>query len=234
MKHGLPCRLLSATILLFILINVSAQSSSQYKDCNTAFPICEMKTYHFGQMDGFGLKQEAPEQTSCFASGFAETNSFWITWTAATPGTLTFVINPNNVDDDFDLIELYLQVDSFHWPRGQSGIVSLEQCLPLQWLFRIGSQLHSQQWKAGPDTTIETGAQLGPNTQMTAWWFADEKEHWSTWTREDGKKVQLMRMVPIYSEEIQLIQREGGVELIRRFAAEDLYTVLDPHRTSFA
>jgi hypothetical protein len=70
-----------------------------------------MKTYHFGQMDGFGLKQEAPEQTSCFASGFAETNSFWITWTAATPGTLTFVINPNNVDDDFDFV-LYRKSDA--------------------------------------------------------------------------------------------------------------------------
>jgi hypothetical protein len=104
MNCGLLARLMSALILLFSLSKVSAQKSLSFQDCQVAYPICEIKTYQFGQMEGAGAIQESSDKTACFKSGFSETNSFWLKWKAASSGTLTFVINPNNKEDDFDFV----------------------------------------------------------------------------------------------------------------------------------
>ena len=84
-----------------ILVNSYAQT---YQDCKEAFPVCEFKTYHFGQMKGAGEISESPSKSACFDHQFSETNSFWLRWKAEKSGTLTFVINPNQEDDDFDFV----------------------------------------------------------------------------------------------------------------------------------
>lgn len=90
--------------LLFFGNAYSQHKALQYQDCTNAFPICEMKTYHFGQMKGMGEIDEAPKKSICFDQNFTETNSFWLKWKANKSGTLTFVINPNQESDDFDFI----------------------------------------------------------------------------------------------------------------------------------
>lgn len=106
MKHGLIGSAMPLLFGYFIVLSTSlvSQTSIPFQDCKNAFPICELKTYHFGQMQGGGTVSESPTKSACFDQNFKETNSFWLKWKADNAGTLTFVINPNQDEDDFDFI----------------------------------------------------------------------------------------------------------------------------------
>lgn len=84
-------------ILLFFLINLSllynAQSSS---DCGGNVQVCGNSPISFTPT-GPGNVLESLQ--GCVAD---ENFSVWYTFTIATSGTLTFVINPNNFTDDYD------------------------------------------------------------------------------------------------------------------------------------
>jgi len=100
-------RIIGLVLLLAFGLGFSslrAQNRSNFQDCPFSFPVCEFKTYHFGQMKGYGVEQEKAKSVSCFDVPFVETNSFWLKWKAEGEGTLTFVINPINDEDDFDFI----------------------------------------------------------------------------------------------------------------------------------
>lgn len=101
-------------ILFFTFIfqgNVKSQNNVNYQDCTNSFPICDLKTYHFGQMKGTGKVNDKVSGSSCFGNDFSETNSFWLKWKADRSGTLTFVINPNKQNDDFDFILYQRDID---------------------------------------------------------------------------------------------------------------------------
>lgn len=106
MKQSFYGQFMSIIFLMLVgtLPSIFAQKSANFQDCIEAFPICQMKTYHFGNMKGVGNISDQPKESKCFGSAFQETNSFWVKWKAETAGVLTFVINPNQTDDDFDFI----------------------------------------------------------------------------------------------------------------------------------
>ena len=88
-------------ILLFSMLQTS--NAQNFKSCENPFPICEKKTYHFSNMEGYGKTKSNFENAKC-SHDFEETNSLWLTWKSFESGTLTFTINPVDAEDDIDFI----------------------------------------------------------------------------------------------------------------------------------
>jgi len=92
-------------VLLLLICGLQNSYAQNYQDCDSPFPICEKKTYNFGYLNGFGRNLEQISNTSCFeGSNAIETNSIWLEWNILKNGTLTFVLNPENKNDDLDFI----------------------------------------------------------------------------------------------------------------------------------
>jgi len=94
-----------STIALFQLFT-SALNAQQinFQDCNNAFPVCELKSYHFEKMGGNGLIQDKLPQIRSIAKSFKETNSTWLKWRTEKSGNLTFIITPYDINDDLDFV----------------------------------------------------------------------------------------------------------------------------------
>lgn len=89
-------------LLCFNFIDAFSQS---FNDCADAFPVCEMKTYHFGYLNGPGNIKESFNSENCFSnSNMKETNSLWLNWSIESSGTLIFTINPEQPLDDLDFV----------------------------------------------------------------------------------------------------------------------------------
>lgn len=91
------------TILIISVLLADFSYSQNFQDCNTSFEICELGTYHFKEMAGFGTVQENKQQLKC-SKEFKETNSKWIRWTAEKAGHVLFVIDPHHPKDDIDFV----------------------------------------------------------------------------------------------------------------------------------
>ena len=86
-------------ILLLIILFITQAVYSQ-SDCVTAIPICGNSDISYTP-SGPGVVNEILNQNNgCLSSN--EHFSVWYYFTAATTGTLTFEINPNNQTDDYD------------------------------------------------------------------------------------------------------------------------------------
>ncbi len=99
LTQKLPKPLVMALLLIF---SFSMQAQS-YQDCISTFPVCEMKTYHIGEMRGKGQVADLLKDLRC-SSQMQETNSFWFSWDVIEEGTMTFVINPIDQKDDIDFV----------------------------------------------------------------------------------------------------------------------------------
>lgn len=83
------------TLLIFLLI--ISQFFSAQSDCPTAFTVCGNS--------GISYTPSGPGDIREILGGCLSTNehySVWYTFTIATAGTLTFTINPNVFEDDYD------------------------------------------------------------------------------------------------------------------------------------
>lgn len=98
--------ILSCFLLIFLITHtLKIQGQSQlFQDCETAFPICEMKTYHFESMKGSGQMADRIPQLRAKVESFQETNSFWLRWKVQRGGNLSFIITPLQENDDVDFI----------------------------------------------------------------------------------------------------------------------------------
>jgi len=81
----------------------SASGQSNYADCSNAFILCDKSPLNFQELSSYGNLLE-PSPGSCFRTGALETNSVWLKWQAATSGTLTFSILPNDENNDIDFV----------------------------------------------------------------------------------------------------------------------------------
>lgn len=98
-------------VLALLCLNMTIGISQSFNDCKNPFPICELKTYHFGFLNGFGEIQESLGDAKCFErQNVAETNSVWLSFDVAEAGVLTFSIVPLNMSDDLDFV-LYKSID---------------------------------------------------------------------------------------------------------------------------
>jgi hypothetical protein len=87
---------------------------------------------------------------------------------------------------------------------------------PLEWLRTSAQHAHTEQTWLGAVTTIANNdppTPLGPNTPFTAVLLLAEK----TFVTHDGRTIQLYRMVPLCTEELQLALTQGAPALMRAF-----------------
>jgi len=98
-------------VLALLYLNLNIGMAQSFNDCKNPFPICELKTYHFGFLNGFGEIQESFGDTKCFErQHVSETNSVWLSMDVAKAGVLTFSIVPLEDGDDLDFV-LYRSTD---------------------------------------------------------------------------------------------------------------------------
>ncbi len=73
-------------------------------DCPTAAVLCDKSPFVIQNMVGTGNNSNEAIGTCLDIGGNSETNSTWFVWTAATSGTLTFILTPLNPTDDIDFV----------------------------------------------------------------------------------------------------------------------------------
>jgi hypothetical protein len=95
--------LMTLVVLLMVMPSFS-QDVINFKDCQNAKKICELKSYHFKDIGGKGLITEPIFESSCLPKGFQETNSIWLELKIKEPGIITFIISPHNNADDIDFL----------------------------------------------------------------------------------------------------------------------------------
>jgi len=77
-------------------------------DCSSASILCDMSSFAIQKVTGIGSNADEADNTCLDQDnngvdiGPSESSSTWFVWTAATSGTLTFVITPLNKTDDID------------------------------------------------------------------------------------------------------------------------------------
>lgn len=98
------------TVVTLLCVIFQTSYTQNYQDCQNSFPICEFKTYNFSSLKGWGKEIEEFDQLKC-VENFAESNSIWLKWIAESDGILTFVITPQNPEDDIDFILFQEQHD---------------------------------------------------------------------------------------------------------------------------
>ncbi len=87
-------------LLLFVLRNVSAQNlcTTLGQNPGTAFPVCGTDTFSISSVDICGGRFL---RTPCTIP-IPDKNPYWYKFTCFTAGTLSFVITPNIITDDYD------------------------------------------------------------------------------------------------------------------------------------
>ncbi len=72
------------------------------QDCITGSVLCDKSPFSVEALTGTGLDNDEAAGSCLGEIGSSEQQSTWFKWTAATAGSLTFSISPNNPTDDLD------------------------------------------------------------------------------------------------------------------------------------
>ncbi len=93
-----PAILITA-FLLFVLHGSAQTCTTLGQNPSTAFPVCGTNTFSQSVVPYCGGKNIIG---ACGADGLSDTNPFWYKFTCFEPGTLGFVITPDDLADDYD------------------------------------------------------------------------------------------------------------------------------------
>lgn len=101
MKTMFPKRIQALLFILFSYLAASAQTtcSTLGQNPSTAFPVCGTDTFSQSTVPYCGGRTVPGP---CKQDGVADLNPFWYQFTCFGPGTLGFVITPNDLNDDYD------------------------------------------------------------------------------------------------------------------------------------
>ncbi|MCF8462274.1 MAG: gliding motility-associated C-terminal domain-containing protein [Flavobacteriales bacterium] len=94
-----------ATVLLSFQLEAIAQ-----QDCFDAIYVCSSSYVQNSSYSGVGSEQEVPPATTCLGNG--EVNSVWYRFTVTSSGSMGFLLNPLNPNDDYDFALFNLSNDS--------------------------------------------------------------------------------------------------------------------------
>lgn len=94
-----------AMFLLIVQLDVLAQ-----QDCFDAIYVCSSSYVQNSSFSGVGSEQEVPPASTCLGNG--EVNSVWYRFTVTSAGTMGFLLNPLNPNDDYDFALFNLTNDS--------------------------------------------------------------------------------------------------------------------------
>src|ERR1035438_9490963 len=91
---------LAFIVALVAVVPASAQTCTTLgQNPSTAFPVCGTDTFSQSTVPYCGGRLIPGV---CSANGVTDTNPFWYKFTCFSPGTLGFVITPNDLNDDYD------------------------------------------------------------------------------------------------------------------------------------
>jgi len=140
-------------------------------DCVTGVILCDKSSFSVDYVLGGGNDTQELDGASCLVNcgGAAETSSAWYKWTCDQSGTLSFVLTPNNPNDDLDFIlyELPNGIDNCNSKNELRCMASGENTgQPLSdW---IGCYGPTGLQIGDPDTGEECGCQSGNNNFVAA------------------------------------------------------------------
>lgn len=105
MKHN---SLFFKSLMVAALLLEGKESLAQnHSDCSIAFAVAADDSLYFSGTSGMGKEDEA-SFVACFMNkgnlGQAEHNSTWLRFEIETAGSLTFVITPDYITDDYDFV----------------------------------------------------------------------------------------------------------------------------------
>lgn len=124
MKHN---SLFFKNLLVALLLFWGKMGLAQtYGDCSTAFKAVTQDSLHFSGTSGIGKEGDA-SFVACFMDkderGEAEHNSTWLRFEIEIDGTLTFVIMPDDLTDDYDFV-------LFKLPKnGECNLKQIVRCM---------------------------------------------------------------------------------------------------------
>jgi hypothetical protein len=147
---------------------------------------------------------------------------------------------PQNVPEgreEYRYTELFLRLPA-DWPLSQEAFDNPDTFWPFKWLRQIaGYPRQNDTWLGGPYTIIATDdppVPLASNTKLSCLLLLRERGEEGTIVCADGRNVILYTMLPIYTEERDLEMSNGMRELLTRFQARGVPTMVDLHRSNVA
>ena len=136
-------------------------------------------------------------------------------------------------EDDYRHAELFIQLPA-GWPLTKKALGDPKHGWPIRWLRQIAKYPHQNgTWLGGPATLIandDPPQPLAPGCPFTGWLLRAERDFVS----RDGRKIQLYRLTPIYTEERALELQKGIAALLRAFAKRGVPFVVDLKRRNVA
>lgn len=91
-------KLLQGYLFLLCFSYSASLFAQDYKDCDTAFPLCGTSPFHLSTPAGIG-EEEGDMDNTCLNN---EYNSIWVKWTIQQGGLLTFELKPDSIYQDLD------------------------------------------------------------------------------------------------------------------------------------
>lgn len=135
----------------------------------------------------------------------------------------------------YQYAELLMQFPFEWWP--QDGDWTQDRCRwLLQWLYRVAQiPFETNTWFGGQWGIIsneEPPVPLSAFTPTTCWLLLAEKGPLTRFERDDGRSVVFYTMIPIHTAERDLVLQAGIVELLKKFAQNDIPDYIVPDRPS--
>ncbi len=136
-------------------------------------------------------------------------------------------------EEEYQFAELFIQLPA-DWPLAKKALADPNFGWPIHWLRQVAGYPHANNtWLGGPVTIIANGEppeRLAPKCPFTS--LLIMVGH--SFTTDDGRTIQLYRLLPLYSEERALEMSQGVAELMRRFDKHDISTTVDLKRVNVA
>lgn len=121
------------------------------------------------------------------------------------------------------------------WPLDMESLRNSENRWPIDWLKKCARYPHDHNtWLGGSAVIISNGEppqRLAPHTPFTAVLLIILDEAVAL---PDGEEIQIYQMIPLYSEERDLEQRQGISALLEAFDRRGVSWTVDLHRTNVA
>lgn len=136
-------------------------------------------------------------------------------------------------EEEYQFAELFIELPA-DWPLTDKALADPNFGWPIQWLRQVAGYPHANEtWLGGPVTIIANGEppeRLTPKCPFTSLLIIVGH----SFTTDDGRTIQLYRLLPLYTEERALEMSQGVGELMRRFDTHNISTTVDLQRTNVA
>lgn len=133
--------------------------------------------------------------------------------------------------------ELMVELDK-SWPPPREALQATEFAWPIQWLFRIaGYAAAGNEWPDECFWTMSNGElpqPLASGSKFVAWLIAKFESPRYTVFCNDGTKIQIYKLFPLYAEEYVFARERGTDALMARFVEHEMESYIDIKRPNVA